>query len=925
MQELQAHTDRDPVEHQLCKQLTNLLALLRAQRWNYQTAHWQIHGDAFYGDHLLFQRLYEALDGEIDTLAEKVVGQLGRDDQGEYHFDNLTQSQQMDSWLSSWSIFTCAVRRCLQSEKDLQRVLKDTYEGLKKISALTLGLDDFLMAMASDHESHLYLLQQRLEEQGNKRQASQRLTRFWFQERIGKGVDRREQKPDYRLYVKRKKSLGEKPLARKEWQEWQDGDKPDKGESEYSGRGPGDKGVERGDVPEEKEPPKKKDPKKEDSKSDKESPKDEKGNLALGDPREFKPTSEQVKKLKTIFKGLGSKLKGELGRRTQKFLLDLGDVNFKRNVNKDLRKMKKKVREEMKEEAKAKALPDNPTEEQFNDFAKELFGDPKVKKQFADSFSQGVPEGVSKAMPQPFLAFALQHILDKMTEWAGKTEGSETAEDKDKRHKDYSKNFDKAKSEKDQLQLQIKELEKEGAPDDADLRKKWNADIKALQKQVKEKSRSMADLTQDYKLGPGEEGEAAKQKREKSRSQEKAQEDVAKKSRERVLSDRSTPEKRTTPDLKNMSPDQKRREQEKLKREDEELQTAYTRLEEGETGTPEEEEERKADLDRITKDRKSLGDILGKIDKSLKPLEDQQKKDEKAQADQRKKDLRKRKAPKKRKMIDLKNMKAEQMQKELEKLNTEDTKLLEEYNKLTEQEPKTDEEEEDREADLERITKERKNIENNVNQVAKALKGENKAKKAASQLEALWFGEVPQLPSTDRYNRVAGSKYATPQKRFAAGDLIDKFFDDLANAISDPDPEIVEKALQSMQEGEDEEGVEKTASSELERLWFASGRSVAGGAEKYFFDNPEKREVRQFQQSGALYNLTPEERAKGAPPTKTDIQKMPGGREFGTLTRYLVDTAEDVKNVPKGRDEIKKHPRLAGSDPFAGWTFAPRT
>jgi DNA-binding ferritin-like protein len=60
--------------------LLQLLAILRALQWSHQTAHWKVRGEPFYGDHLLFQKLYEAVGEEIDTLAEKNK-KLGRDNE----------------------------------------------------------------------------------------------------------------------------------------------------------------------------------------------------------------------------------------------------------------------------------------------------------------------------------------------------------------------------------------------------------------------------------------------------------------------------------------------------------------------------------------------------------------------------------------------------------------------------------------------------------------------------------------------------------------------------------------------------------------------------------------------------------------------------------------------------------------------------
>src|SRR5260221_1323398 len=39
-----------------------------------QTHHWTASGDSFFGDHQLFQRLYERAIEDIDSIAEKVIG-----------------------------------------------------------------------------------------------------------------------------------------------------------------------------------------------------------------------------------------------------------------------------------------------------------------------------------------------------------------------------------------------------------------------------------------------------------------------------------------------------------------------------------------------------------------------------------------------------------------------------------------------------------------------------------------------------------------------------------------------------------------------------------------------------------------------------------------------------------------------------------
>lgn len=141
-----------------CKEvLQSLLALLRAQSWDYQTSHWQTKGAHFYGNHLLFERLYGNIQKEIDELAEKLVGYFGKG-----AADSTSQFQKASEWLTVWSSLPCRRRRGLKSEIEFQKYIKGVYDLLSDRATITLGLDDWLMATANAHESHMYLLQQAL-------------------------------------------------------------------------------------------------------------------------------------------------------------------------------------------------------------------------------------------------------------------------------------------------------------------------------------------------------------------------------------------------------------------------------------------------------------------------------------------------------------------------------------------------------------------------------------------------------------------------------------------------------------------------------------------------------------------------------------------------------------------------------------------
>jgi DNA-binding ferritin-like protein len=139
-----------------------LLAVLRGAHWAHWTSHWQVQGETAYGDHLLMGKIYEGLIGEIDTLAEKIVGEYGPSavsavDQAQIMANKLLPIAEMHS-------ANDPLVRALFIEETLQRVFKIIYNNLKKREAMSLGMDDFIMSTANQHETYLYLLRQRMSE-----------------------------------------------------------------------------------------------------------------------------------------------------------------------------------------------------------------------------------------------------------------------------------------------------------------------------------------------------------------------------------------------------------------------------------------------------------------------------------------------------------------------------------------------------------------------------------------------------------------------------------------------------------------------------------------------------------------------------------------------------------------------------------------
>jgi hypothetical protein len=147
------------IREEVLPMLRIVFAILRAQYLDYQTSHWQTRGPAYYGNHLLFQRLYEGVQEEIDALGEKLVGYFGIE-----AVDLEVSLDLISEMVSRWCSHDCPFRRGLTSEGELQDALSIIRNGWPEAHyPLPLGLDDWLAATANAHESNQYLLQQVLD------------------------------------------------------------------------------------------------------------------------------------------------------------------------------------------------------------------------------------------------------------------------------------------------------------------------------------------------------------------------------------------------------------------------------------------------------------------------------------------------------------------------------------------------------------------------------------------------------------------------------------------------------------------------------------------------------------------------------------------------------------------------------------------
>jgi len=142
-------------------QLSNLyVATLRQMYLIHQHSHWTSRGKPFYGDHLLFQRLYESAAEDADTAAEKMIGLFGTDG-----VDYKEQCKLMNKIAMKFSeLYDEPLEISLAIEKAFLDFSQAAYKAFDEEGVLSLGLDDMIMAIASNRETSVYLLKQALTE-----------------------------------------------------------------------------------------------------------------------------------------------------------------------------------------------------------------------------------------------------------------------------------------------------------------------------------------------------------------------------------------------------------------------------------------------------------------------------------------------------------------------------------------------------------------------------------------------------------------------------------------------------------------------------------------------------------------------------------------------------------------------------------------
>ena len=142
-------------------ELAALLSATRALAMLHQSNHWRAFGDPFYGDHLLYERVYGAVDGDIDSIAERLVGLAG-----DMMIDPVISAAQaarilQDGMQTVESSPDDMVRIALEAEMYYLDMLEAVVANLESKGLLSYGTDNMLAGIADKHEGLVYLLKRR--------------------------------------------------------------------------------------------------------------------------------------------------------------------------------------------------------------------------------------------------------------------------------------------------------------------------------------------------------------------------------------------------------------------------------------------------------------------------------------------------------------------------------------------------------------------------------------------------------------------------------------------------------------------------------------------------------------------------------------------------------------------------------------------
>lgn len=145
-------------------ELAVVVSWLKALAAMHQSHHWQASADPFYGDHLLYERLYDSVVKSVDRVAEKSVGMGCSDLADPSRLIKYSGAVLEAMYLVRPGIPQASdlVVRALYVEKEYLKMLQAMSDSLESKGLLTMGVDNMLAELADQAEERVYLLKQRL-------------------------------------------------------------------------------------------------------------------------------------------------------------------------------------------------------------------------------------------------------------------------------------------------------------------------------------------------------------------------------------------------------------------------------------------------------------------------------------------------------------------------------------------------------------------------------------------------------------------------------------------------------------------------------------------------------------------------------------------------------------------------------------------
>lgn len=139
------------------------VSFMRMMQLWFHGAHHLVRGESFAGDHVeIYGKIYQTIEDQIDGVIEKSIGLFGDECACPVRVTKMA-AEMMDSYPSPMKLNASGIAAVgLRIERDFLGLSQEAYDALEEMGAMTLGLDDMIMATANAHETHVYLLQQRI-------------------------------------------------------------------------------------------------------------------------------------------------------------------------------------------------------------------------------------------------------------------------------------------------------------------------------------------------------------------------------------------------------------------------------------------------------------------------------------------------------------------------------------------------------------------------------------------------------------------------------------------------------------------------------------------------------------------------------------------------------------------------------------------